>query len=82
MGSSNSGGDQSRARDVGRLAPTFGDVKDELQRSADDEIRLRGGDATRRRVTWCWLGVTGSPTERRRARAVARVSIFADQNSS
>jgi hypothetical protein len=80
MGSSNDGGDQSRARDVGRLAPTFGDVKDELQRSADDEIRLRGGGATRRRATWCWLGATGSPTERQRARAVARVSIFADQN--
>jgi hypothetical protein len=82
MGSLNGGGDQSRARDVSRLAPTFGDVKDELQRSADDEIRLRRGGATRRRTTWCWLGATGSPTERRRARAVARVLIFADQNSS
>jgi hypothetical protein len=29
-------------RDAGRLAPTFSDVEDELQRSAGDEIRLRG----------------------------------------
>jgi hypothetical protein len=50
-------------RDGGQLAPTFGDVKDELQQSASDEIRLREGGATRRRVMWCWLGVTGSPTE-------------------
>jgi hypothetical protein len=69
-------------RDTGRLAPTFGDVEDELQRSIGDEIRLRRGGATRRRVTLCWLRAVGSPTERRRARAVARVSIFADQNLS
>jgi hypothetical protein len=62
-GSSNGEGDQSWARDGGQLAPTFGDVKDELQQSAGDEIRLREGGATRRRVMWCWLGVTGSPTE-------------------
>jgi hypothetical protein len=35
-------------RDGGRLAPTFSDVEDELQRSADDEIRLRGGGATQK----------------------------------
>jgi hypothetical protein len=40
-GSSNSGGDQSRACDGGRLGPTFSDVDDKLQRSVDDEIRLR-----------------------------------------
>jgi hypothetical protein len=51
-------------RDDGRLAPTFGDVDDELQWLADDEIRLRGGGATRRRATWCWLGMARSPTER------------------
>jgi hypothetical protein len=56
------------ARDAGRLAPTFGDIEDELQRSAGDLIRLRGGGATRRRVTWCWLRVMGSPMERQRAR--------------
>jgi hypothetical protein len=50
MGSSSGGGDQSRACDCGQLAPTFGDVGDELQRSADDEIRLRGGGVTCRRV--------------------------------
>jgi hypothetical protein len=78
----NDRGDWSRARDVGWLAPTFDDVEDELQRSVGDEIRLRGGGATRRRVMWCWLRVVGSPTERRRARATAKVSVFADQNSS
>jgi hypothetical protein len=77
-----SGRDWSRARDDGRLAPTFGDVDDELQWLAGDEIRLRGGGATRRRATGCWLGAVRSPMERRRARAAARVSIFADQNSS
>jgi hypothetical protein len=41
-GSSNGGGDRSRVRDSGRLAPTFSDVENELQRSAGDEIRLRG----------------------------------------
>jgi hypothetical protein len=40
IGFSNDGGDQSPARDGDRLAPTFGDIDDELQRSADDEIRL------------------------------------------
>jgi hypothetical protein len=68
--SSNGGGDQSRARDGGRLTPTFSDVDDELQRSAGDEIRLRGG------------GAMGSPTEQQRARVMARVSIFMNQNSS
>jgi hypothetical protein len=81
-GSSNGRGDRSRAHDAGRLAPIFGDVEDELQRSAGDEIRLCGGGATRRRATWCWFHAAGSPTERRQARAVARVSIFVDQNSS
>jgi hypothetical protein len=69
-------------RDAGRLAPTFGDVEGELERSAVDEIRLRGGDATHRRVTWCWLGAAGSPKEKWRAWVAARVSIFVDQNSS
>jgi hypothetical protein len=77
-GSSNGGGDRSRARDDGQLAPTFDDVDDELQRSFGDEIRLCGGSVTRRRATWCWLGTVRSPTERRRDRAVARVSIFAN----
>jgi hypothetical protein len=63
-GSLNGGGDQSRACDAGRLAPTFSDVEDELQRSATNEIRLRRGGVTRRRVTWCWLSMAGSPTER------------------
>jgi hypothetical protein len=81
-GSSNGGVDQSTARDGGQLAPIFGDVDDELQRSVGDEIRLRGGGVTHRRATWCWLNAAGSPTERRWARAVARVSIFEDQNSS
>jgi hypothetical protein len=62
-GSSNDGGDRSRARDADRLATTFGDVEGELQRSADDEIRLHGGGVTRRRAMWCCLGVAGSPTE-------------------
>jgi hypothetical protein len=64
-GSSNCGGDRSRACNGGRLAPTFRDVDDELQRSADNEIRLRGGGATRRRVMWCLLGAARSPTQRR-----------------
>jgi hypothetical protein len=72
----------SRAHDGGRLAPTFDDVEDELQRSVDDEIRVHEGGAMCRRVTWCWLGTARSPMERRRANVVARVSIFADQNSS
>jgi hypothetical protein len=63
-GSSNGGGDRSGARDGGQLAPTFGDVDDELQRLAGNEIRLRGGGATHRRVKWCWLCAAGSPTER------------------
>jgi hypothetical protein len=75
-GSLNGGGDWSRTRDDGQLAPTFDDVDDELQQSVDDEIRLRGGSATRRRAMWCCLGTVRSPTERRRDRAVARVSIF------
>jgi hypothetical protein len=81
-GSSNGGGDRSRARDTSRLAPTFSDIEDELQRSIDDEIRLRRDSATLRRVTLCWLCVAGSRMERRQARATVRVSIFADQNSS
>jgi hypothetical protein len=68
-------------RDADRLAPTFGDIEDELQRSAVDEIRLHRGGATRRRVTWCWLRPAGSPTERWRASMAARVSIYAYQNS-
>jgi hypothetical protein len=75
-------GDRSRARDGGQLAPTFGDVDDELQRSIGDEIRLRGGGATHRRATKCWLGTARSPTEQQRAMVAARVSIFADQNLS
>jgi hypothetical protein len=67
-------------RDTGRLAPTFDDVEGELQWLAGDDIRLRGGSATRRRVTRCWLDAAGSPMERQRARAMARVSIFANQN--
>jgi hypothetical protein len=82
LGSSNGGGDRGRVHDAGRLGPTFGDIEDELQRSVDDEIRPRGGGATRRRAMWCCLGAAGSPTEQRRARATARVSIFVDQNSS
>jgi hypothetical protein len=81
-GSSNGGGDRSRARDTSWLAPTFSDIEDELQRSIDDEIRLRRDGATLRRVTLCWLRVAGSRMERRQARAAVRVSIFADQNSS
>jgi hypothetical protein len=63
--SSNGGGDRSRVRNAGWLAPIIGDVEDELQWSTGDEIRLHRGGATHRRVTWCWLGVAGSPTERR-----------------
>jgi hypothetical protein len=37
-GSSNGGGDQSRARDGGQLAATFDEVDDEFQRSVGDEI--------------------------------------------
>jgi hypothetical protein len=40
------------------------------------------GAARHRRVMWCWLSATGSPTERWQARVAARVSIFAYQNSS
>jgi hypothetical protein len=75
-------GNQSRACDGGRLAPTIGVVDDELQRSANDKISLHGGGTTRKRVTWCWLDVARSPTERRRAMAAARVSVFVDQNLS
>jgi hypothetical protein len=53
-GSSNGGGDPSRARNTGRLAPTFGDIKDELQRLADDEIRLHG--AARHVEGWHAIG--------------------------
>jgi hypothetical protein len=81
-GSSSSRGDRSRAHDGGQLAPTFGDVDDKLQRSTGEEIRLCGGGATHRRAMWCWFGAARSPSERRRARVAARVSIFADQNSS
>jgi hypothetical protein len=81
-GSSSYGHDRSRARDGGRLAPTFGVIDDELQRSADDEIRLRGGGATRRWATWFLLGAVRSPTEQWRARAMARFSVFVDHNSS
>jgi hypothetical protein len=81
-GSSNGRGDGSRARDGDWVAPTFTDVEDDLQRSAGDEIRLCRGSMTCRWATWCWLGAMGSPTERWWARAVARVSVFLDQNSS
>jgi hypothetical protein len=43
--------DRSRVRDDGRLAPNFSVIDDELQRSVDNEIRLRGGDVMRRRAT-------------------------------
>jgi hypothetical protein len=62
-GSSSSGGDLSRAHDGDRLAPSFRDVDDEVQRSAGNEIRLCGGDATHRRVMGHWLGTARSPTE-------------------
>jgi hypothetical protein len=75
-------GDQSRGHDGSRLAPSFGDVDDVLQRLANDKIRLHGDGATRRRATWCWLSVARSPMERWWARAVTRVSIFEDQNLS
>jgi hypothetical protein len=68
------------ARDGGWPAPTLGVVDSKLQRSASDEIRLHRG--ARRRATWCWLGAVTSRTERQRARAATRVSIFAGQNSS
>jgi hypothetical protein len=58
-------GHRSRARDGSQLSPTFGDVNDELQQSASDKIRLLGGGATHRRVTWCWLGAARSPMEQR-----------------
>jgi hypothetical protein len=64
-GSSSSGGDRNRMCNGGRVAPTFGIIDDELQRSVGDEIRLRGGSVTHRRVTWCLLGAARSPTERR-----------------
>jgi hypothetical protein len=64
-GSSNGGGDQSRVRDGSQLASTSGDVDDELQRSLGVEIRLHRGGARRRRATWSWLGMVGSPTEQR-----------------
>jgi hypothetical protein len=81
-GSSSSGGDRCRARDGGWLAPTFGIFDDELQRSGGNEIRLCRGGTTRRRATWRWFGAVSPPTEQRRARVVARVSRFADQDSS
>jgi hypothetical protein len=80
--SNRGGGNRSRSRDGSQFAPTFGDFDNELQQSASDEIRLHGGGATRRRATWCWLGAPRSPTERRRARAMAMFSTFAYQNSS
>jgi hypothetical protein len=64
-GSSNTEGDQSRACDGDWLAPTISDVDDKLQRSVSDEIKLRGGGVTHRRVMWCWLGAAGSPMEQR-----------------
>jgi hypothetical protein len=57
-GSSKGGGDRSRAHDGGRLAPTFGVVDDELQRSANDEIRLRG-------AAWHVEGRRGAGSTRR-----------------
>jgi hypothetical protein len=53
-------GNRSGACDDSQLAPSFGDIDDELQRSIGDEIRLRGGG-----TTWCLLGAAGSPMERR-----------------
>jgi hypothetical protein len=83
MGSSNGGeGDCSRAHDGSQLAPTFGVVNDKLHRSADNEIRLRGGSVTRRRVMWHWFDTAWPPIVRWRAWVVVRVSLFADQDSS
>jgi hypothetical protein len=57
-----SGGEgQSRARDGGQVASTFGVVDDELQLSADNEIRQSGGGATRRRMMWHWFGMARPP---------------------
>jgi hypothetical protein len=64
-GSSGGGGNWSRVRDGGRLAPTFGIIDDELTRSAANEIRLRRGGAMRRRMTWHWFGTVRPPMERR-----------------
>jgi hypothetical protein len=74
--------DRSRARDDGRLAPNFGVIDDELQRSVDNEIRLRGGDVTRRRATWRWFDAAMPPMERQRARVAVRVSLFVDEDLS
>jgi hypothetical protein len=52
-------------RNGGGLAPTFGVVDDELQQSADNEIRYSRGGATRRRTTWCWFSMVRPPMERR-----------------
>jgi hypothetical protein len=46
-GSSSGEGGRSRVCDGGRLASTFGIINDELQQSANDEIRQSGGGATR-----------------------------------
>jgi hypothetical protein len=81
-GSSSGGGNRSTACDGGRLAPTYGVVDDELQRSASNEIRQSGGGVMRRRMTWCWFGVVRPRMERWQARAVARVSLFVDQYST
>jgi hypothetical protein len=63
-GSSRGGGDWSRAHDGGRLTRSFGVVDNELQWSADNKIRLRGGGAMHRRATWCWFGAARPPMER------------------
>jgi hypothetical protein len=67
-------------RDGGRLATTFDVVDNELEQSADDEIRQSGCGATRRRTTWHWFDVARPAVARRQARAVARVLLFVDQN--
>jgi hypothetical protein len=77
---SSGGGNRSRARNGGRLAPTCGIIDDVLQRSADNEISQSGGGATHRRMTWRWIGVVRPPMERQRARVVARVLLFAYQD--
>jgi hypothetical protein len=75
-GSSNGGGDR-----VGRTTPVG-----LLQPSAMSRMSSNGQPTTRlgyaRMAMWCWLGVAGSPMEWRWARVVARVSTFADRNSS
>jgi hypothetical protein len=81
-GPSSGRGDQSTVRDGSWLAPTFGVIDNELQWSADNEIRLRGGSVMCRRAMWHWFGAVRTPTERWWARAVVRVSLFANQDSS